>query len=195
MQYLSKPYYFALFAISVILLSNACKKEETLDEDPEETEITNEPGTVTAKIDGEFFKNNGFFSVSSSLSINDDSNEYRFNFSAERDKNGVEDRITFSLFGLDFESLKEGAVFAAGSNINEGGLNFDGDFYRISRVEGDDTDIITDSEQNANSTCTITKLDRENRLISGTFAFKSIEIFGSGQTFVISDGVFTELPY
>ncbi len=183
-----------LLSGSMLLSSTSCKKEEKNEDSKTPVIITDEPGKVTAKIDGVPFSSKGFFAVNSQLKINSD-NSYRINIGAEAEVNGIEDLITFSLFGTDFNVLKAGDVFVAGANLNNDENVFDGDFYRRSRIPGNNLDIISDSEQNANSTGTITAIDRVNRLITGTFEFKAIDIFGSGESYLITDGTFFELSY
>lgn len=182
------------FSIYILLLAVlvACTKENTPKSDG--PNVTNEPGTVTAEIDGESFKNSGFLSVESELHIDEDFNQFDLQIDAETEIDGIEDRITVSIFGTDFASIKAGDIFVGGDVAN-GGNHFDGDFYRNSRNPGDETDIICDSEQTPASTCTITEIDHEKQLISGTFQFKAISIFDETVTFSITKGVFTEIGF
>ncbi len=155
-----------------------------------------EPGTVSAKIDGEFFRSHGVLSVSADLHIDTDYDQYDLQIDGEGEDDGIERRITVSIFGTDFTSVKAGDVFVGGADVGSGGKRFDGDFYRRGRsVEFADLDDITDSEQGPASTATITAIDHDKRLISGTFKFKSIDISGSGLTFDITEGKFTEIHY
>lgn len=194
MRSLSQPFSILLIALFFISLQG-CKTENDIDKDPETKIITNAPGTVSAKIDGDTFVNSGFRSVSIQLSFDENDNTYRIQVEAETENNGFEDRIQFSLWSTDFSSLKVGDTFIAGANLNNGEKVFDGDFYRKGTTEGDDTDIMADSYPGATSTCTITKIDHENRLLSGIFSFEAIGYFDDSIRFSITDGVFTELEY
>lgn len=187
------PQFFYTLILSILLWS--CSKEGS--EDPNDNQLpADEPGTVSANIDVDFFRSHGFFSVSSDLHIDTDYDQYDLQIDGEGEDDGIERRITISIFGTDFTSVKAGDVFVGGADVGSGGMRFDGDFYRRGRGEGlGDIDDITDSEQTSASICTITAIDHQNRLISGTFKFKSIDIFGSGLTFDITDGMFTEIPY
>lgn len=187
---ITKKFLYAFF-LSIILWS--CDEGE-----PDDMKLpADEPGTISAYIDGDFFRSHGFSPVSASLKTDVNGvNQYRVSFEAEAEDNGIEQRITFSIWGTDFDSVKAGDSYSAGDEVGYGGNRFDGDFYRTGRsVEFADLDDITDSEQTSASTLSITAIDHENRLISGTFKFKSIDIFGSGLTFDITDGKFTEIQY
>lgn len=175
-----------LFAIALLF---SCSEDVTDDF------IADEPGTMTAKIDGVNFKSEGFFPISVNLEIDDDTDIFDLQIDGEQEKNGFEERITISIFGLDFTSLSSGDVFVGGADVLSGGKRMDGDYYKISRTEGDNTDFICDSEQIPASTAKVTKIDFTNRLISGTFSFKAIDISDSDNTFQITNGVFTDIEY
>ncbi|WP_430931300.1 hypothetical protein [Saccharicrinis sp. 156] len=186
-----RKYHIGIIFLSLLFMLGSCDEEEgSLEEF-----MTNEPGTITAKIDGENFKSAGVFPITVDLHIDEDYNQYDLQIEGERELNGFEERIIISLFGTDFSSIKAGDVFVGGADLNMGLKRFDGDFFRISRTEGDDTDIISDSEQGPASMATVTKIDFDNRLISGTFSFKSIDISDNTVSFQITDGVFTDIGY
>ena len=154
-----------------------------------------EPGPIWAKIDGAAFESSRPLSLDVDLHIDTDFDQFDLQIEGEGEKDDIEQRIIISLFGEDFAGVEAGAVFFGGADITKGEYRFDGDFYRISRIEGNELDIIADSEQTANSICTITKIDHDNNLISGTFEFKAIDISDETVTFEITEGKFEDISF
>lgn len=176
--------------VSCLFLTNCAKN------DPVEPLLgTDEPGPIWAKIDGAAFESSGPLSLDVDMHIDTDFDQFDLQIDGEGEKGGIEQRITISLFGEDFAGVEAGAVFFGGADITKGEYRFDGDFYRISRVEGSEMDIIADSEQTASSICTITKIDHDNNLISGTFKFKAIDISDPTSTFEITEGKFEDIAF
>ncbi len=180
-----------LAVIMIFSILPGCDTEDT--EEEIDDLLNGGPGSVTATINGEEFVAEGRL-VEARLNIDDDPLEFSLRIDAERDKDGFEEDIDLNLFGVDFDLLEVGDVFTGDAGFGE--LNFSGNYGKISRMQGDDTDIQTETEPDvASNVCTITKLDRENRLVSGTFSFDAIDFFDGTGTYEVRDGVFTDLSY
>lgn len=158
-------------------------------------ELNDGPGTVIATIDGVPYASGGI-AVDADLDIDDDFVDFSLRIDAEQEKNGFDEDLDLNLFGGDWSLIEEGDTFAGdGVDTDKGTLIFSGNYSKIGRNPGDDTDIQTATMPIAANRCTLTKIDRTNRLVSGTFSYDAIDITDDTSVFEVRDGVFTDVSY
>lgn len=158
-------------------------------------QINDGPGTITATINGVNFNSGGRLSEAR-LEFTNQNAQYSLRIDAEEEKDGFEEDLDLNLFGGDFSLLEVGDTFRGdGNNGNPNDLIFSGNYSKIGRTQGDNTDIQTATQSVSGDVCTITKLDRENRLVSGTFSYDAVDIFDGVTVYEVRNGVFTDLRY
>ncbi len=172
----------ALLVFSFVLLSGCESDDESDSNIPGNTP---DAGTITATIDGEDFSSSSPFVTAIVSEGNNGS--YTISIGGVTVSGGVNEGVTIGLVGSDFLSLSAGSEFS-GQNSNElavGGYTQD--------AEGGD-EINASSDDNESALCTITSIDFDEKLISGTFSFEA-EDNATGQVIIIEDGVFTDVSY
>lgn len=142
------------------------------------------PGSITAKINGEDFSISGIF-VTADLS--DQSNGYLLAIGGLKWVNETYYGMTLAMISSDFSTLDVGDTFSGGNSemFFAGGYSVEID---------DEIEIQSSSELVSSASCTITKIDRENNLISGTFSFDAIDD-SAEKTYEVREGVFTDIEY
>ena len=187
-----KSSYIFTLALLLFTLGISCNSDD--EEDDNDNLPINNPGTITAVVNGQRLY---FLAFGTDAELNqrrDGFVEFDFRIDGETDQDGFEFDIDLNLFGVDFDLVEEGDVFAGDGEFGE--LVFSGNYGKISRTPGDNTDIQTATEIGmASDQCTFTKIDRVNRLVSGTFSFNAINIFDDSDVYEVREGVFTDLEY
>lgn len=192
MRKLQKRYYF-LFA----LLVNGCIIIDDLGDD-DDVKDDPEAQVMTAKVDGVDFSvvesedkliQLDFFE--GSLDLNGD--YYEINLNAYDFGSSHVTTITLILYGANYSDLKAGSQF--GGAIWKDESVFIGAIGGVGRARiGDEVDSggITPIEGSIN--VEITKLDKENELISGEFSFVAYDE-DNDENIVVTDGVFTNVKF
>ncbi|MEL7001990.1 MAG: hypothetical protein AAFN93_04550, partial [Bacteroidota bacterium] len=97
--------------------------------------------------------------------------------------------IALGISGTDFSSISTGSTFIGSDSerLFVGG-------YSAEEIESNEDIVNSGSELLSSNTATITKIDRVNNLISGTFSFNAVDR-DTELVYEIRNGVFTDLEY
>lgn len=172
--------YLRLFSIACCLILFACEPVEQIIEEQEEN------GTFTAKVDGEVFSLSGVF-VSAEYVKSNEMVQSLAIAAAKPPITGITTGIVLAVVATDSSEITGGDVFSATNpqKIAAGEYVLEDD---------NGTDIKAFSENTDIATITITKIDLANNLVSGTFVFDAIDEDEPGKTYMITEGIFTDIP-
>ena len=175
-----------LFSL-VVLLMAACGSDDSADPVPDNNEVEpGTPGSVTCKIDGEAFSAVSPFNAAQ-VTFTDDFYAIAVTGIDFFDQDTV--AVALAMSGINFSSLSAGAVFSGTGTV---GLDFALGAVEVNRRPTTEIDARSDETEVAEFT--ITKIDRENQLISGTFSYRAVDP-DTGSSFEVSDGIFTDMEY
>jgi len=196
-----KKYHYLLFALLAIFVSSCNLSDiiddDDLDDDDPESEI------MSAKINGDAFMAVDsdktliqLDDVDAELNLNGD--VYELNISGLDFGNSYLTTITISLHGDSYSSLKVGDEFlgiteesySSGSPIGAVGIIAKASLGGTTEFGG--TTLFKEEET---INVKITKLDKENELVSGTFSFIAKDEDDDNFEIRVTDGVFTDVEF
>ncbi len=181
--------YSKSILIAALLIISACGSDDTLiDMIPDDNAVPpGTPGSITCKIDGENFSASGVLATGDLA------------FTGEFYVLGIAgvdfiDQDTVGLVlvvsGNGFGTLMEGQVITGtGDIINNPLAAGEVNINQLPAKEVAATSLETDV-----ATITITNLDRDNELISGTFSLEGLDP-DTNTTVIVTEGDFTDIPY
>lgn len=168
--------------IILIVIFSSCNK---LDED-EIIENSGAKQSISAKINGEDFSASGILVTAQYSNLNEMVHSLAIG-GAELPFNGVTRAIALAIVSADSTEINQGEIYTAISNskIGAGEYAYDNNSIDIKAVS-ENTDI---------ATITITKIDYDKKLVSGTFSFDGSDEDDPGTIYQIRDGVFTDVSF
>lgn len=172
-------YHYLLFTLLAILV-NSCIVIDDLDDDDDDTKVE----SITATINGSKFSatKDGFSlsdlgdDVDGDLDIDGDT--YELGITGVDLKNGIFTSLTIILYGEDFSSLNVGDEFGAITEESlSNGFGFIGAVGTVASgsLIGSEDELGGTTLVKGTMNVKITKMDRENELISGTFSFVAFD--------------------
>ncbi len=178
-----KPRFLLTLLLSSIVLLSSCDSDDSDDSNTPGGQP--EAGTFTAVVDGESFSSSWPFATA--IVTETSNGGFTIALAGTRVSTSESEAVTVGVVGSDFMSLTAGSVFTGQSSntLAYGGYALDQD---------DGTEISASSEDNSSAICTITAIDFDAKLISGTFSFEAID-GSTGQVITVTEGVFTNLNY
>lgn len=169
-----------ILVITFVFLSACIKVEDPVIDVPEGT------ATFSAKINGETFSVSGVQVTAEYVSQNVMVQTLGI-AAAELPVNGVTRAIALAIVSTDSSGINEGETYVATSTSKAGAgeYNYDNGTVDIKALSS-----ITDV-----ATITITKIDYNSKHVSGTFSFNGADDQTSSTIYIITDGVFTDVPF
>lgn len=172
----------------VFIISACSPDENSLDDildDIEDGQAQSATATISAKVNGNDFASSGVFVTSVLNSMGNGS--YNLVIGAGRLSNGVDEAIALGMVSTDFNTLSAGDTFAGGETeslmVDSYGLDDDGA-----------NDFTASSEPLNTNIVTITSIDHDAKLISGTFSFDAIDD-ETEVVYEVREGVFTDIGF
>jgi hypothetical protein len=166
--------------LSSILFISACIKID----DPEMPDTGT--ASLSAKINGETFSVSGVF-VSAEYTAQNQMVQSIAVAGAESPINGVNRAIALAMVAVDSTQIQSGDTFVATSTSRVGAGEY--------TFDNGTTDIKAVSSNTDKATLTITNINYDTKLVSGTFSFEGSDDDDPGTTYQITDGVFTDVPF
>lgn len=145
------------------------------------------PGSVTCKVDGTDFSASGVLATGTLTFTGD----FYAMAIAGVDFFGQDTvALALAMSGTDFANLMENEAFTGegdivNSNLGAGEINI----HRRPTIDDKASSLETEI-----ANITITKLDRDNELFSGTFSFEGLDP-DTNTRIVVTEGVFTDIEY
>ena len=170
-----------------LLIMSSCGSDDTPDLLPDDDDVV--PGTprsVTCKINGEGFSATVPF-TGGTLSLTGSFYAIAIVGADFFGRDTVS--IAIAISGNELSTLNTGDAFSGTGNILEDFAVGEVNVNNRPSVEQEASSSETD-----NATVTITKIDRDNKLISGTFSYEAVDP-DSQTTFSVTEGVFTDIEY
>lgn len=178
-----------LLILTLLVSLSGCLSDDVEEIIDDIDDISGTPGSLVADVNGDSFSSSGSF-VTADLS-DQQNGGFTITMAGVRFKDGFGSGIALVLFGTGFESLAVGDTF-----VGSDSERLVAGAYTIENLEDDNDsgEVNAGSLLNGSSRCTITKIDRTNGLISGTFSFDAVDE-DTEETFEIRNGVFTDIEY
>ncbi|MEO0468929.1 MAG: DUF6252 family protein [Bacteroidota bacterium] len=148
--------------------------------------IESEPGSITATINGESFSVSGLL-TDGELNIQGTNIESMAIGGATLPLSGVTEGIALAIVAADGMPLEAGKTYTVSSNTAVAGAEY--------VQEGANLDLKAIAQENGLGTITITKLDRTEKLVSGTFEFDGIDDDFPNMVYEVRDGKFTDIVF
>lgn len=174
MTYFSRLY----FPLIIFFALTSCKQTDNL--------IDPTPGenSMTAVIDGNEFAVSGI-PVTANYSVVSDTIHSLAVGAATPPFDGVTEGIALALVSIGIDSMQAGDVFTATSLERRAGAEY--------FLQSPAQDISATAFETDVATVTITAIDYEEKLVSGTFSFDAADRDDSTTVYQIRDGVFTDV--
>jgi hypothetical protein len=144
------------------------------------------PATLSANINGEAFSVSGI-QVTAEYVVQNEMVQSLAIVGAKPPLNGVTEAIALAVVSADSTGINSGETYTAGSTIKTGA----GEYVYDDGIQ----DIKALSSITGVATITITKIDYNSKLVSGTFSFNASTNLISSFVYIITDGVFTDVPF
>lgn len=172
-----------LYVICFAILVFSCNSSD--DSDDSNNPNNNLSASMSAEIDGEnFFSTTSFDTLAGSVLSTGGSYGFVIN-GVEVIDNANGRGIGLAFGGVDFDEFSAGDEFF--------GNTFENSFCTFS-ITTDGVSTAGTSE-GVSSYVRITSIDRDNQIISGVFNYEAIDFEDPNITYVISNGIFTNVPY
>ena len=179
--------FTGLSCLAVLLMFSSCKPDDD-DANPTvtpEVPVTPKLGKIDCKINGKSFSAAYPFT---SGAIANTSPFYSIAVGGFDFIDGDSVGVALAMTGTDFSSLANGDVFQ-GSTALPGMYALGSVSFNSGAKEED-----ADSEETLIATITVTKIDRDNNVISGTFSYEAKDPDTESE-FTVTEGVFTDIKY
>ena len=169
---------FTVLIITLFLFSSCGEIVDIID-DPDGK------NTITATINGEEFKISGLL-VTATYTEQDMVKTLGFG-GAKLPLDGVTNTIALAVVTSDSVGINSGDVFSATTltKAATGQYSIDGDGVKI-RALSTNTDV---------ATITISEIDFDQKLVSGTFSFDAVDNDDPDTVYEVRDGVFTDVSF
>ncbi|MDN5215827.1 DUF6252 family protein [Fulvivirgaceae bacterium BMA12] len=172
--------------IIALVLFTACGSDDDTGLIPDDDVAPGTPGSITCKINGQTYAATFPF-VTGALSTTNDIYSFALGGVDFLGKDTVS--IAMAMTGTDLSRLSAGDTFSGTGNIF---INFALGTVIVKNRPAVDEDA--SSSETDVATITVTKIDRDNELISGTFSYEAFDD-DTQNTFKVTDGVFADIKY
>lgn len=177
-----KQHIFSLALMAILALA-ACQSAKDNIEPPQEEEPAN---SLSAKINGEEFSVSGIL-VTAQYSASSQMIESLAIGGAEPPLNGTATAIALAIVSIDGTGINPGETYTANSSTKAGA----GEYV----FENSNTDIKAESDNTDEVTITITAIDFDRKVVSGTFSFDGVDEDDPGTVYEVREGVFKEVSF
>ncbi|MDF9798686.1 hypothetical protein OKW21_003949 [Catalinimonas alkaloidigena] len=180
-----------LFFFVCLTFLAACSNDDEDDvakdilEDIEDNLSQNGIASITATINGNEFSASGVFVTSVLSPLGNGS--YNLAIGGARINDGVNYALVLGIISSDFSSLSEGDTF-----VGDDSEKLMIGYYTLD--DNNTVDFKAETEMAETNILTITKIDREAKLISGTFSYDAIDE-DTKNVYEVRDGEFTDVQY
>jgi len=163
-----------------MLLFSACKEEDN------GIDIPTDGGEISAKINGKEFSTSGIL-VTAEYNIQNETIHSLAIGGAKLPVNGVTEAIALAIVSTDASGINVGDTYTATSTTKIAGAEyvFDDNTTDIKALSGN-TDVVT---------ITITDIDFDKKLVSGTFTFDGTDDDDPNTIYEVRDGIFKDVSF
>lgn len=169
-------------SLLIILALTACQSAKSDIDIPDE-EATN---SLSAKVNGENFSVSGIL-VTAQYSVTGQTIETLAIGGAEPPLNGTSRGIALAIVSIDGTGINVGDTYTANSTTKAAA----GEYV----FDNSSADIKAESENTDEVTITITEIDFDRKIVSGTFSFDGVDEDDPTTIYEVREGTFTEVSF